>query len=308
MVQCNIYIYISEVRADLSFSTKALLRQGAGPKQSDKLNTTRAVRYSKGVPECCLNFSWKQDVGAEICVYVDSDWSGETDTRRSTSGGAALAAGTCLKHWCSSQTSVSLSSGEAEIKAAVKGSVEGLYIVHLLEEQSYSMKLRLFTDSQAAFGNGHSLGPGKRMRQLHGMELWLQQLVRNNRLSIEWVHGVQNPAELFARYLNREGIMRHMIKLGYKLFNEKGDEITTKDLMQSMTESVSNKEDDDWEVRLLAFVMKKQNENKESEMVALILDERKQADLSQHGDKGTAIWRYNALPGGPVQHRLKRIE
>ena len=100
--------------------------------------------------------------------------------------------------------------------------------------------------------------------------------------------------------------MRHMIKLGYKLFNEKGSEIMTKDLMQSMPESVSNKEDDDWEDKLLALGMT--SEEHESRMVALILDERKQADLSQHGGKGTAIRRCNALPRGPVQHRLERVD
>ena len=70
------------------------------------------------------------------------------------------------------------------------------------------------------------------------------------------------PRTFLAKYLNRVGIMRHMIKLGYKLFNEKGDEIMTKDFMQSMLESVSNKEDDDWEEKLLALVMKKRRQGK----------------------------------------------
>ena len=70
-------------------------------------------------------------------LYVDSDWSGEEDTRKSTSGGAAVLS-TELKHWCNSQPTVSLSSGEAEVKANVKGLIEGLYIKNMLK-QLYSI-------------------------------------------------------------------------------------------------------------------------------------------------------------------------
>ena len=54
-----------------------------------------------------------------INAYVDTDFAGGKATRRSTSGGVALYGSHTVKHWSTTQTSVCLSSGEAELRALV---------------------------------------------------------------------------------------------------------------------------------------------------------------------------------------------
>ena len=54
-------------------------------------------------------------------LYTDSDWAGDKETRRSTSGGCLMLGQHVISHWSKSQSNIALSSGEAELNAAVKG-------------------------------------------------------------------------------------------------------------------------------------------------------------------------------------------
>jgi len=203
-----------------------------------------------------MDFKWRQALPETLDIFVDSDWSGELDTRKSTSGGAAVLDENELKHWCQSQPSVSLSSGEAEAKSCVRGTIEGLYIANLLREQGYEFKMILHTDSSAALGHYSRLGPGKRMRHLEGMELWLQQIIRSGKVSIEWIHGLRNPADLYTKYLSRDNIVRHMTRLGFRMLDVNGDMLYMKDLGKSMPEAYSPPDDDEWEDTLYGLLQK----------------------------------------------------
>ena len=57
----------------------------------------------------------------DLTVYVDTDWAGCFKTRRSISGGAIMRGTHLLKHWSTTQQTVALSSGEAELKGIVNG-------------------------------------------------------------------------------------------------------------------------------------------------------------------------------------------
>ena len=220
--------YIQDRRGDVSFPTKEVLRHAHAPTRYDHQKLQRIARYTKRVPRCIQHFVWKEKLDDYINDYVDSDWSGEEDTRKSTSGGAITLCDTELKHWRASQPTVSLSSGEAETKAVVKGVVEGLYVVNVLKQQDCDLHIKLHTDSSASLGHCNRLGNGKRMRHLEGAELWIQQVIRTKRVQIVKINGKANPADLFTKYLNCGDITRNMSLLGFELINEWGEECGVK--------------------------------------------------------------------------------
>ena len=133
-----------------------------------------------------------------------------------------------MKHWCVSQATVALSSAEAENKAAIKGSVEGLYISNLLRQQGVELQIVIYSDSSAAIGHCSRLGNGKRMRHLEAADLWIQQLVKSKRIEIRKINGKCNPADLFTKFLSREEIIIHKNRIGYRLFDMHGNEIGVK--------------------------------------------------------------------------------
>jgi hypothetical protein len=69
-----------------------------------------------------------------LLVYIDADWAGCPDTRKSTSG-YAMFLGDNLVSWSSKrQTTVSRSSAEAEYRVVANGVAEACWLRQLLEE------------------------------------------------------------------------------------------------------------------------------------------------------------------------------
>lgn len=69
-----------------------------------------------GKPPLVYDYKWGSgpvDIDA-MDIYVDTDFAGCKESRRSTSGGVCLNQGSNIKHWSRTQTTIALSSGEAK--------------------------------------------------------------------------------------------------------------------------------------------------------------------------------------------------
>ena len=120
-------------------------------------------------------------------LYSDSDWASCKVSRRSTSSGLIFL-NSCLIHSHSrSQTSVYLSSMEAEILAATSLLTEAMYLKQVLRffvndfgglgnQEKVVMRLRLDSTSAQAFFS--RLGPGKAKHLSTRLLLWTQQVMR----------------------------------------------------------------------------------------------------------------------------------
>ena len=69
---------------------------------------------------------------------------------------------------------VTLSSGEAEFGAQVKGSVEIVFIGNIMKFWRLAHELVIRSDSSAARAMANRLGVGKRTKHLEVQWLWLQ--------------------------------------------------------------------------------------------------------------------------------------
>ena len=93
-----------------------MARFQATPKESHVLAVKRIFRYLKGTKDFGLWYLKGKDLS--LIAYIDADWAGCIDDRRSTSG-AVFYLGECLVSWLSKkQSSISLSTAEAEYIAA----------------------------------------------------------------------------------------------------------------------------------------------------------------------------------------------
>ncbi len=113
-----------------------------------------------------------------------------------------------IKHWSSTQPSVSLSSGEAEFYGVVRGAGQGLGYQSLLKDLGVEVPLRVWTDSSAALGICSRQGLGK-LRHIDTHTLWVQQAVRSGRVLLKTVLGEENPADLLTKHsLSQERIAK----------------------------------------------------------------------------------------------------
>ena len=165
----------------------------------------RLCRYLVGLPRMVFHYPWP--TVDHVDIYTDTDWAGCPRTRKSTSGGCALLGSHPIKTWSSTQSSVALSSGEAEFNGVVRGAGVGLGYQSLLRDLGIHVGLRVWTDSSAAIGICSRQGLGK-LRHLDTHTLWIQQAVRSKRVDLGKMAGEVNPADLSTKHsLARERLM-----------------------------------------------------------------------------------------------------
>ena len=129
-----------------------------------------------------------------ILVYTDSDWAGDVETRKNTSGGVVCRGSHTISWWCKLQSNIALSSCEAELNAALKGKVEGLNVQRLAAALGDELSLELRTDASAAREVILRQGVGK-VRHLQVKQLWLQENVAAGELTIVKIPRAENRSD-----------------------------------------------------------------------------------------------------------------
>ena len=203
--------YLSSDRADIQYATKEVCRGMAKPTKRHMRKLRRLGRYLVGCPRVVSEFGW-QGRASEVKAYSDSDWAGCKRTAKSTSGGVLMLGEHCVKSWSTTQKSISLSSGEAELVAAVKASSEALGLMSMMRDWGMSVKGQVYVDSSAALGVVGRKGNGKLRHVRVGM-LWVQQKEETGELQYKKVLGTDNPADLLTKYLTQSVTKRHTEKV-----------------------------------------------------------------------------------------------
>lgn len=126
-------LYLSVVaRPDIANSAGLLGRKFAAPTEQDWVAAKRVMRYLKGTISCSLRLGG--DEGQLLLGFSDADWAGDLTTRRSTSGFAFMFSGGTISWASRGQTSVTLSSMEAEYVALSEACQEVVWLRQLLSD------------------------------------------------------------------------------------------------------------------------------------------------------------------------------
>ena len=146
--RCN---YLSLDRPDVSFAVKELARNMASPTKGDWSRLKRLGRYLIGTPRLQQWFNW-QTAQRKITTYIDADWAGCKNTRKSTTGGVVTIGNHVVESWSKTQALIALSSGESELYAALKAAAETLGVIAMLADFGLTMAGEIWGDAQATLG------------------------------------------------------------------------------------------------------------------------------------------------------------
>ena len=94
-------IYLSQDRPDIKFSTKELAKRIREPRECDMANLKVLGRYLRGTTNYGHVTKLTEGIdireGIPMHCYCDSDWAGDQESRRSTSGEAIFVGGTLVE-------------------------------------------------------------------------------------------------------------------------------------------------------------------------------------------------------------------
>ena len=108
-------------------------------------------------------------------VYVDSDWAGCVETRKSTTGFSITFLGATISYGSRPQATIALSSAEAELYAFNTGATEALHFQNLLTDLLNNNKanIKIHTDSSSGKSIATRIGTGKKTKHVELKHLFI---------------------------------------------------------------------------------------------------------------------------------------
>jgi hypothetical protein len=206
-------LYLAMVsRFDIMNSVRELTRFMQEPGMEHWAAVKRVMRYIKGTIDVPLIFGPFPPGEVVLVGYSDSDWAGELDTRRSTTGYVFLMAGGDGKP-CSGavsvnsrlQPTVALSSTEAEYMAVCSAAQEAIYLRVVLFDMGMPQRYptRIYEDNTAAIrlanaavGQWHP-----RTRHVDVRYKFVKERVRSNEIELVYVKTTEQLADLLTKNL-----------------------------------------------------------------------------------------------------------
>ena len=166
------------------------------------------------MPRKAQQYPAQEQNKSHLEVHVDSDWAGDTVTRRSTTGVIVRRGQHLLRHSSTVQNVIGLSSEENEYYALTKGGCSGWGLQSLFADWNLELQLSLHIDSSSAKAISSRRGTGKSTRHIQTRMLWLQERVAAKHLRVVKVASESNPADILTKALGRSKIEEFCAEIG----------------------------------------------------------------------------------------------
>ncbi|KAE8676544.1 hypothetical protein F3Y22_tig00111584pilonHSYRG00119 [Hibiscus syriacus] len=195
-------IYLTLTRPDISYAVGVMSRYMKNPKKPHLEAVRRILRYVKNTIDYGLLYKKGED--CKLVGYCDADYAGDHDTRRSTTGYVfKLGSGTIS--WCSKrQPTVSLSTTEAEYRAASMVAQESTWLIHLMNNlhQPVDYAILLYCDNQSAIRLAENPVFHARTKHVEVHYHFVREKVLQEEIEMKQIKTDEQIADLFTKNLS----------------------------------------------------------------------------------------------------------
>ena len=129
----NLMYAMVSTRPDISHAVGVVSRFMANPGKEHWQALKWVLQYLRGTSDRCIVFNGNGSEGS-VCGYVDANYAGDLDKKRSTRGHVFTLAGGAISWMSKLQETVALSTTEVEYIAASDASKEAISLKGLLDE------------------------------------------------------------------------------------------------------------------------------------------------------------------------------
>ena len=208
--------YLCNTRPDITFAVGMVSRYLEAPAAPHWAAVKQILRYIKGTAGygCC----YKRGSGGapEVIGFSDSDYAGDMDDRRSTTG-LVFFLGTSAITWTSQkQKVVALSSCEAEYVAAASAACQGVWLCRLLGELigDAPLKTKLRVDNMSAIALSKNPVHHDRSKHIDVRFHFLRECIDDGKIDIGHVSTSGQLADILTKALGRVKFIEMRSKLG----------------------------------------------------------------------------------------------
>ncbi|KAI3815351.1 hypothetical protein L1987_15016 [Smallanthus sonchifolius] len=204
-------MYLTASRPGIMFAVCLCSRFQSQPKESHMIAVKRIFRYLKGKPLLGLWYSKQQSF--DFKAYTDSDYGGCNLDRKSTSGGCQFLGDRLVSWQCKKQSTVSVSTCEAEYIAAASGCSQTLWIQQQLRDYGLNFTgTTLFIDNNATMSIINNPVKHSKTKHIEIRHHFIRDCAEKHLIELVKVHTDDNLADLFTKAFDRSRF-EHLVNL-----------------------------------------------------------------------------------------------
>lgn len=200
-------------RPDLSFAVSLLARFQSNPGPAHWQALMHVIGYIRSTLDFGITYSKGESI--QPAGYVDADYGGCRDTKRSTSGYIFMMAGGPVSWSSKRQATVALSTVEAEYVSLTRAAQQMKWMYSWMEEVGLPQEKPgiLKGDNRGAVALTKNTRNHAKVKHIDIREHYIRELVHAGDLSVEFIRGNANPADLFTKPLPRDAHYRYLSEL-----------------------------------------------------------------------------------------------
>ena len=203
MVGSLMYASIS-TRPDITHATNIVARSMSNPSQADMVRVRRIFKYLTKAKQYGLVYS-NQHHGGEVklCAYSDADWGGDISDRKSTTGYCTFMNDNLISWATKKQSTVALSSCEAEYMAISEVVKEIMWMRILLTELEIRVETPtiIYVDNQAAIKISEHDSAHDRTKHIAIRHYFIRDCIDDGSVKLEWVRSEDQLADILTKPL-----------------------------------------------------------------------------------------------------------
>ncbi|CAI0414884.1 unnamed protein product [Linum tenue] len=214
---------MTATRPDIMFSVCLLSRYMESPTRQHMLAAKRILRYLKGT----LSYGiWYEKGGEGSCLvgYTDSDYAGDLNDRKSTSGYVFFLAGGAVSWASKKQPVVTLSTTEAEFVAAAGCAAQCVWSRRILDQmgwkKSVNQPTRIFCDNNSAIKLSKNPVLHGRSKHIDVRFHFLRDLVKDEAVELVYCGTGEQVADIMTKVVKGETFEYLRDQLGVKKLSD----------------------------------------------------------------------------------------
>jgi hypothetical protein len=212
-----LYLMIG-TQPDIAFAVTALSRYSANPSQDHLSKALYICRYLVGTKNYSLKYDG-QIQGSGVIACTDSDWAANPVDRRSITGHFVKLAGGAVLWSSRAQSTVALSSTEAEYMALCDCARQVLWVRSLFAELGFKPgKLPICADNQGSIFIASNAVTEQRSKHIDIQYHFICDHV-NKRISLYYIEGSENSADMLTKNSGHVKFNKFKPQMGLVTFN-----------------------------------------------------------------------------------------
>lgn len=197
-------LYLTQTRPDIMNAVCIVSRFQSNPRENHESVVKRIFRYLQGTTN--LGLWYPRDENFELCAYIDANWVGDVDDRKSTISGAFFLDNRLISWLSKKQSCTSLSIAESEYVAAATNCTQVLWLKQMFKDIKVNCKepITIYCDNTTTIDISKNPILHSKTKHVYIKLNFLKENVEAKEVKLVYVNTKEQIVDIFTKPLPKE--------------------------------------------------------------------------------------------------------